>query len=160
MARKNQHGNVVGLGEAIQALNEMSKLVKDDKWVQSVQYRRANKHFIPAMKRNSKSKRLPKMIGITRAKKYVKSPRGIRMGVIKNDADLFPKFTAQATASVIEYGTDERFRELSKFGITTGRQSTGEMPSAPFLRPAYDNNVGAFMADVEQTFLKKIEEKA
>lgn len=146
--------------EAIKSFDDMAKQVGDDKWVRTTQARHARKHFVPAMKRASKSDDIADMISVTQAKKFRGGPRSVRVGVIKNDASKFPAFSAQALASVIEYGTNERFRELKFAGIITGRQSTGEMPSAPFLRPAYDNNVGAFMADVEQAFLKKIEEKA
>lgn len=144
--------------KAIQSFDDLAKQVNDDKWVRTTQARKARKHFVPTMRRNSHSTRLADMVNVTQAKKYRGGPRSVRVGVVKNDVAKFPTFSAQGLAAVIEYGTDERFRELKKLGIVTGRQSTGEMPSKPILRPAYDNNVDAFMDDVEDTILKKLED--
>ena len=128
----------------------------DEKWLKSTQ-RRALRPMVNAMKANSKSTRIAQMIGITTAK--TKTPtNGAKVGVIKNDPSLFPKFTAPALASVIEYGVDEeRFRTLRAGSIVTGRQSTGFMPAAPFLRPAWDTNVGAFMKSVQESIERKVE---
>lgn len=143
--------------EAVKSFDDLAKQVSDDKWVRTTQARKARKHFVPAMRRGSHSAKLVPMISVTQAKRFRGGPRSVRVGVVKNDASKFPKFSAQALASVIEYGTKERFRELVTAGIITGRQSTGEMPEIPFLRPAFDGNVGAFMNDVESTILDKLE---
>lgn len=129
----------------------------DERWLKSTQ-RRALKPMVNAMKANSKSGRIAKMIGITTAK--TKTPaNGAKVGVIKNDASLFPKFTAPALASVIEYGVgEERFRTLKAGSIVTGRQSTGTMPAAPFLRPAWDMNVNSFMESVSDSIERKVEQ--
>lgn len=146
--------------EAIQSFDDLARQVGDDKWIRTTQARKARKHFVPPMRRNSHSARLVDMINVTQAKKYRGGPRSVRVGVVKNDVSKFPKFSAQALASVIEYGTKERFRELVTAGVITGRQSTGEMPSIPFLRPAFDNNQKQFMDDVESTILDKLEKIA
>lgn len=132
----------------------------DAKYLKNRQAYYARKHFVPAMKRNSHSARLSKgnIISVTQAKKFT-SRLGVRVGVINNDPDEFPDFSAQALAAVIEYGTAERYRELKRAGFVTGRQSTGEMPAAPFLRPAWDANVSQFMKDVEGAIIKKVEKE-
>ena len=128
----------------------------DERWIKSTQ-RRALKPMVNAMKANSKSGRIAQMIGITTAKTKT-PPLGAKVGVIKNDASLFPKFTAPALASVLEYGVDEeRFRTLRAGAIVTGRQSTGTMPATPFLRPAWDMNVNPFMESVMESIERKIE---
>lgn len=149
---------------------EFSRMVKqlekdhdaiDRKFLNST-IRRNAKPIEADMKQNSKSDRLAQMTAITtRQSKRPRAPRiGVRVGVINNDLALFPpneKISAQALASIIEYGTEERFRQLKTIGIVTGRQSTGEMPEAPFLRPAWDKNVGEMLRKSEATILKKIE---
>lgn len=128
----------------------------DEKWIKSTQ-RRALKPMVTAMKAGSKSTRIAKMIAITTAKTKT-PPLGAKVGVIKNDPALFPKFSAPGLASVIEYGVDEeRFRTLKSGGIITGRQSTGTMPAAPFLRPAWDAGVKPFMDSVSDSIERKVE---
>lgn len=130
----------------------------DEKWLKSTQ-RRALKPMVNAMKANSKSGRIAKMIGITTAKTKT-PPFGAKVGVIKNDPALFPNFSAPALASVIEYGVDEeRFRTLRAGAIVTGRQSTGFMPAAPFLRPEWDKNVLPFMDKVQDSIERKVEKE-
>lgn len=146
-----------GLNDALRDLEKMHDSITP-KYLKTVQARKARKHFVPAMKRNSHSARLVDMISVTQAKKYT-SRLGVRVGVVKNDPDKFPKFSAQALASVIEYGTAERYRQLKSLGLVTGRQSTGAMPAAPFLRPAWDSNVKAFMDDVEDAIIKKVQKE-
>jgi hypothetical protein len=128
-------------------------------WIKSTQ-RRNLKPMVAAMKANSKSTRIARMIGVTTAKKRA-GELGAKVGVVKNDATLFPKISAPALASIIEYGVaEERFRTL-RFGvIVTGRQSTGIMPAAPFLRPAWDAHVRSFMDSTEQAIEKKILKEA
>lgn len=157
-------GNVISVNEkqfqdAIASFDKMIRSV-DERWVRQTQRRKAKKHFIDEMKRESHSARLEDMISVTTAKKNAVPPYAIRIGVVKNKPEKFPKFSAQALASVIEYGTAERYRMLKAAGLITGRVSTGEMPAAPFLRPAWDANVMAFMADVEQAIQQRVTEAA
>lgn len=147
-----------GMHEALETLEGMSDSI-DAKYLKTVQARKARKHFVPAMRRGSHSVRLEDMISVTQAQKYT-SRLGVRVGVVKNDPDKFPEFSAQALASVIEYGTAERYRMLKSAGLVTGRVSTGSMPAAPFLRPAWDNNVRSFMDDVEGSIIKKVMKEA
>ncbi len=123
------------------------------KKINSIQRRNA-RPILQAMKTGSPSKDLPKMMGITtRQSKRPRAPRvGIRVGVINNDASLFPTFSAPALASVLEYGTNERFRTLKSAGIITGRQSTGEVDAHPWIRPAWDNNVQEFIAKTIKSY--------
>lgn len=117
--------------------------------------RRNSKVITDAMKANSKSDRISKMIGVTTAEKW-SGEYGAKIGVIKNDVDLFPTFTAPALASVIEYGTkEERFRK-GRFGIITSKGSTGRVPARPFLRPAWDSTVNTFMRKTEDSIDRKI----
>lgn len=128
------------------------------KWIKSTQ-RRKLKPMVQAMKSNSKSVRIAKMIGITTAKKR-SGALGAKVGVLKSDSSLFPTFSAEALASVIEYGTGERFRTLKAAGFVTGRQSTGRVQPQPFLRPAWDANVGSFMNEMENAITDKIAKEA
>jgi len=109
-----------------------------------------------AMVSGSKSARIGRMIGVTAAKKYA-PPFGVRIGVVKNKVSEFPTINAQGLAAIIEYGTDERFRSVGAFGVTTGRVSTGSMPAFPWLRRAYDANIKAFADKTEQDYIKEIE---
>lgn len=144
--------------ENIRAVARMESAITP-KWIKST-YRRKLKPMVAAMKSNSKSLRIDKMIGITTAKKRA-GAFGAKVGVVKNDTTLFPKFSAEATAAVIEYGvSEERFRTLKTAGFTTGRQSTGTMPATPFLRPAWDSNVGPFMNEVDAAITQKIQKEA
>jgi hypothetical protein len=60
---------------------------------------------------------------------------------------------------VLEYGTEERFRKLSKAGIITGRVSTGRVKETSKLREAYEKNKEPFMDDVERSIDKKFEKE-
>src|SRR5690625_1020067 len=145
------------LQAAIKKIERLGKTL-DEKWMKQTHTR----HLRPAaraMRTNSKSARISKMIGVTTARKK-SPPFGARVGVVRNNAALFPKFSSYATASVIEYGTDERFRKKKRFGLITGRISTGAMPSSPFLRPAWDGARGEFIKNVEQAIDKRIREEA
>src|SRR5699024_3555909 len=92
--------------------------------------RRKAKPMLQDMKANSHSTSLVPMHGITTAKRRA-GDLGIKIGVIKNDPTQFPNLSAQALASVIEYGTAERYRTLKAAGFVTGRASTGAMPAFP-----------------------------
>src|SRR5680860_819130 len=118
-----------GLGEAIQAL-ERPKLGIDSQYLRKVQSRYARKHFVPEMKANAPFAKLGKMVAVTQRVKYT-GPRGVRVGVVKNDAGLFPTFSAQATASVFEYGTQERFRHCLLYTSPSPRDGLlSRMPSS------------------------------
>lgn len=153
-------GNVIEINEAEfqSAIKSFDKMIHsmNEKEVRKIQKASAKVYFIEEMKRNSHSVRLERMISVTVAKKNHVPPYGVRIGVVKNDNALFPDFSAQALASVIEYGTAERYRQLKAAGFVTGRVSTGKMPVAPFLRPAWDANVLAFMQDVERAIQQKV----
>jgi hypothetical protein len=101
--------------------------------------------IIEEMKVNSPSKRLAKMTGSTTSKKR---SGGIRLGVIKNDPELFPKFSAQATAAVNEYGTVERSRKM--------RGSTGQITPKPYLRPAWMRGRNTMINNVVNEIKKRI----
>ncbi len=123
------------------------------KKINSIQRRNA-RPILQAMKNGSPSQRIADMTAITtRQSKRPRAPRvGVRLGVINNDASRFPDFSAPALASVLEYGTNERFRTLKTAGITTGRQSTGEVDAHPWIRPAWDNNVQEFIAKTIKSY--------
>lgn len=139
--------------QAIKELVEKKKAV-DSKFIKSA-YRRNLRGMVNQMKQDSHSARLVPMISITTAKRRA-GPLGARVGVTKNDASKFPDFSAQALASVLEYGTEERFRNLRGLGLITGRQSTGRITPKPFLRPAFDAHVRPFMDGVTQAINKKL----
>lgn len=124
-------------------------------WMKTTQ-RRKLQPMVQDMKVRSKSSRIAEMISVTTAKKRA-GEFGAKVGVVKNDTSLFPKFSAQALASVIEYGTDERFRTLKAGVLVTGRQSTGSVKPYPFLRPAWDANKESFMKATEEAILNKVE---
>lgn len=144
-----------GMNKALRELEKKHKSITPQ-YLKGRQAYYARKHFVPAMKRNSKTARFQKgnIISVTQAKRYA-GPRGVRVGVINNNTEDFPDFSAQGLASVIEYGTQERFRETGFFSAA----STGKMPTAPFLRPAWDANVKAFMKDVEDAIIKKVQKE-
>jgi 7-cyano-7-deazaguanine synthase in queuosine biosynthesis len=158
MARNFIEINQKEMSEAI-ATFDKAREAFGDSWLKTTQARRARKHFVPDMKRGSHSARLMKMISVTQAKKWTGGGASVRVGVVKNDADLFPDFSAQALASVLEYGTEERFRKLSKAGIITGRVSTGRVKETSKLREAYEKNKEPFMDDVERSIDKKFEKE-
>lgn len=155
--------------EAIDSFDEMRESIDDSRWMKSMLRRRSNKHFIGEMKRNSPSgqvgsehdqDRLAKMIGVTTARKWAPN-WGVRIGVVKNDPNLFPDVSAQGLASMLEHGTKERYRRLVSAGIVTGRVSLGRIDdSHAWLRAAYDRNVDGFMRDVEKSLTKKVMKEA
>jgi len=100
------------------------------------------------------------MISRTVAKKRVGPTPGVLVGVIKNDTDIFPKFSAQALASVLEHGTPERFRKTRSIGLITGKVSTGKVNPMPFLRPAYDLNIRGVITKTEESITKKVMKEA
>ena len=125
----------------------------DRKQINAIQRRNA-RPILQAMKNGSPSTRIADMTAITtRQSKRPRAPRvGIRVGAINNDTSRFPDFSAPALASVLEYGTRERFRTLRRAGIITGRQSTGEVSPSPWIRPAWDNNVNEFIAKTIKSY--------
>ena len=113
-----------------------------------------------AMKSATKSTRLAKMIGVTTTNRK-SPPYGARVGVIRNDAKLFPKFSSYSTARLIEYGSaGERFRKIKRGSLVTGRQSTGIMPASPALRPAWDNTREAYIKNTERDLVNEVQKEA
>ena len=113
-----------------------------------------------AMRQAHKSARVAKMIGVTTAKRK-SPPYGARVGVIKNDKRLFPKFSSYSTARLIEYGSQgERFRKMRTAGIITGRQSTGVMPASPALRPVWDSMQAGYLKNTEADLDKEVLKEA
>jgi hypothetical protein len=99
-------------------------------------------------------------IGVTTARKWVGKSGAIRVGVISDKNKRMKNFSAQALASVLEYGSAERFRRAqSTFGIITALASTGRVEARPFLRPAYDNNIGGLVAGVERDIEREVNER-
>lgn len=142
------------------ALAELERMEKSlsRKKINSIQRRNADP-MLEDMKQGSPSVRIAKMTAITtRQTKRPRAPRiGIRIGVINNDASEFPKFTAPAMASVLEYGTDERFRSSAKmFGFVIGTASTGSVTGDPWIRPAYDKNEQAFIAKCIKSYERQV----
>ena len=146
-----------GFEDALRSLEQMSESITP-RYMKNTQRRKAQP-IVQDMRRRSHSRTLMPMIGTTTSKKRA-GELGIRIGVVKNDPNDFDDISAPALASIIEYGTKERFRQLSAAGITTGRASTGSMPSYPFLRPAWDAGVMQFMADVEELITKRVQKEA
>jgi hypothetical protein len=128
------------------------------KWMKSTQ-RRKLKPMMNAMKSNSKSDRIASMIAVTTAKKR-SGTFGAKVGVVKNDEEMFPTFSAPALAAVLEYGTDERHRTTRRAGIITGKVSTGRVKPGPFLRPAWDAHVQRFMKETSDAITKKVLKEA
>ena len=136
-----------GFKKELQFLKALGDSI-DDKFLKSTQ-RRHLQPMVEDMKANSKSDDIKEMIGITQAKKKTgNSGFAVKAGVVKNDTNLFPKFSAQALASVIEYGTELRRHESGK--------NVGYIEEGPFLRPAYDKNVAQFMKKVEESAIRKV----
>lgn len=143
-----------GLHDALRELERMDKSITPT-YLKTVQARKARKHFVPAMKAGTDSARMQQMISVTQAKKFT-SRLGVRVGVVKNDVSLFPKFSAQALASILEYSTigkKERFRQTGIFSA----ESTGVPTAQPWLRNAYDANVEPFINDVRQSIHRKVD---
>lgn len=124
-------------------------------WFKSMT-RRNLQPIATAMRANSKSSRIAEMVGITTSKRRA-GEWGAIVGVIRNDPSKFPTFSAPALASVIEFGTDERFRGKRTGIFITGRIPTGRVRPQPFLRPAWNTHVGRYMKNTEEDMLKKIE---
>lgn len=145
----------------IKAMERMHDAITP-KWIKATK-RRKLKPMVTAMKSSAQgyigSSRIAKMIGVTTAKKRA-GALGAKVGVVKNDTSLFPKFSAPALASVIEYGTGERKRTLKAGVFVTGQQSTGRMPAMPFLRPQWDSHVKGFMNDMERSIEDKVMKEA
>lgn len=133
-------------------IDRISKSLDRDT-VNSIQRRNATPMLMD-MKAGAKSERIAEMTAITtRQSKRPRAPKvGIRIGVINNDPGLFPTFSAPALASILENGTDERFRKLKKAGFIIGRQSTGSVNAGPWLRPAWDRHVQNFIAKTIKSF--------
>lgn len=143
-----------------EALAELQRIEKslDRKKINSIQRRNA-RPMLQDMKNDSPSVRIAKMTAITtRQSKRPRAPRiGIRIGVINNDASLFPDFSAPALASVLEHGTDERFRRAAKsFGFSIGTQSTGKVTPSPWIRPAYDRNEKQFISKTIKSYERQV----
>ena len=126
----------------------------DPKWMKRTLKRNA-KPIVADMKQGSVSLRLVRMIGSTINKRRA-GRMGLRLGVIKNDAALFPKFSAPALASLFEYGTQERFRQLKKLGLVIGRQSTGRMTAVPFLRPAWNRGKAGMISKTVSDIKRRV----
>ncbi len=154
-------GNAIKINQAeMRAFKrDMKKLEEslDRKKVNAIQRRNA-RPMLNDMKAGSKSTRIAKMTAITtRQSKRPRAPKvGIRIGVINNDASLFTNFSAPALASVLEHGTQERFRILKKGGFITGRQSTGSVTANPWLRRAWDRNAQAFISKTIKAYEKAV----
>lgn len=145
--------------DALDMLQDMSDAI-DIKYVKSVM-RRKLKPMVSRMKNASHSARLPQMIGVTAAKKKVNEFQIMKVGVVKNKVSLFPKISSYGLAAILEYGTPERFRGASKFGVVTGRVSTGKIQSGKyaFLRSSWDAEVNQFQNGTIDTIIKKIEKE-
>jgi len=98
--------------------------------------------FVPVIDVDTKPKRRPHV-----------PVRGARIGVVKNRARLFPTLSAPALASVLEYGTRERFRggvlSLASTGKVTQRKS--------WLRRAWDRRVGMYMTGAQRDIIREVE---
>src|SRR5690625_2420799 len=128
-------------------------------WIKSTQ-RRHLRPMVEAMKSNSKSTRIAKLIGVTTAKKRA-GDYGAKVGVVKDDKDRRYNISGPAHGALLEYGSKgERFRILKRVGIVTVRQSTGVMPATPYLRPAWDQHVKAFMDATQDSIEKRVMKEA
>lgn len=150
-------GNVIEVDKAefdaaIRYIESMRKSL-DEKWLKATMRRNSNP-IVEDMRQRSHSVRLMDMIGITTAKR--RAGNGVRIGVIKNDPQKFPKFSAQGLAAVLEYGTQERFRKLKALGLITGRQSTGSITAKPFLRPAWRMGINGMINKTVKAIEKKV----
>lgn len=147
----------VGFTEAVRMFKNMHESL-DERWMKNTQARRL-RPIANEMKRETRSRRLMRVIGVTTSRK--KAPRmGAKVGVIKNNVSLFPKFSSYATASVIERGTDERFRHTRAGSFITGRISTGKMPADPFIFKTWNRNKRQFFRDMADSIERKIEKEA
>lgn len=147
-------------GEFKAFFKEMERLEKslDRKSINAIQTRNA-RPMLQQMKSDAPSSRFEKVTAITtRQTKRPRAPRtGIRIGVINNNASLFPTFSAPALASVLEYGTTERFRSLKAGGLVTGQVSTGRMTdNHRWIRKAWDSNVTNFIEKTIKSYERKV----
>jgi hypothetical protein len=137
----------------------------DEDWLKQT-IRRKARPIVNEMKQRSYSARLLPTIGMTTRKKYTGGGGAVRIGVVKNDADVFENISSFGLAAILEYGTPERFRSAKVGGIVTGKISTGKIEVGrgkkikPFLRPAWDNNRTKLIKEVEKTINWKIERAA
>jgi len=153
----NVRANQMELDAALKELRRMERAI-DRKSVNQAQRRNA-RPMLNDMKQNAPSDKISRMTAITT--RQTKRPRapgvGVRIGVINNSTALFPDFSAPALASVLEYGTEERFQKLKRGGFIVGK-STGAMPDKHrWLRLAWDRNVKQFVVKTEQSYRKLIE---
>jgi hypothetical protein len=114
--------------------------------------RKATRGMIEDMKRNAPTAdndNVERNIAMTTSKKYTHGS-GVRVGVVRNNTVNLPNFSAQALASVLEYGSIERVR-------STGG-STGSVASRPWLRPAYDRHAGQVIKEVEAEVERIVQE--
>jgi len=148
--------------DALQTLSDMEEAI-DDSWIKRT-LRRKLGPMESEMKRkvlsNFGSERLASVIGITTAKKRIKSSVGAKVGVVKNDASLFPEISSFGLASILEYGTVERFRRIEKMGVITGRVSTGRVKPNPYLRPTYDKKLPDVIKEFEKSVERKVQKEA
>jgi hypothetical protein len=112
---------------------------------------KASQPIVRQIRANSKSTRISQMVGTTRAKKWT-GGAGIRIGVVKNSKTLFPDLSAQALASIIEYGTKERYRRA---GLTKA-VALGKVTPTPFIRPAYEGGKGAMINEIEKQITEAV----
>lgn len=141
--------------EALDDIQQMYDNI-DEKWLKQT-LRRKVKPIERSAKINSHSKSLMKVIGTSMSKKNVGDNISARVGVVKNDPNLFPDINAYALASILEYGTVERFREVTnKYGAVVDTQSTGRVSgSNSWLRASYDKNIDKVIRDFESTIEKR-----
>ena len=143
--------------ESIKALKDMEESI-DSRWIKNTLRRKA-KPIKTRMQATAHSSSFVPLTGITTAKK--RSGEGIKVGIIKNDPSEFPTLSAPALASVLEYGTPERFRQVTNSsGIITGRASTGSVTPVPWIRKAYDSEIRGVIKDFEKSTVKRVEKNA
>jgi HK97 gp10 family phage protein len=138
---------------------EMKRLKRqlNRKEVNRIKMRNA-RGMVRDMKQGAPSHNIAAMTGATT--RQIKSPRapkvGVRVGVINNNVVKFPKFSAPALASVLEYGTAERFRRLRALGVTVGAISTGKVKPKPWLRHAFDRNVKQYIKKTIKSMERRV----
>ena len=158
--RGSSSGNAVTVNVNDQEFRRLTNTIKkmerslDITWMKRTHKKNLESTRI-AMISNAPSSRIANMIGITTAIRKT-PPYGAKVGVIHNDKTQFPTFSAPALASVIEYGTDERFRGVKAVGVVVGAHSTGRITPKPFLRPAWDANVRQYIRNTERDIVQKV----
>lgn len=140
-----------------EAMDELQKIHDslDERYLKNT-LKRKSKPILQDMKQKSPSTRLKQVMGISTAKKRTKGRTTVKIGVIKNNPSLFPDFSSWGLASVLEYGTDERYKKTSSLGFITGRTSTGDMRAHGFLRGAFDRNIEKVLSDFSETIEKRV----